>query len=140
MFDLLYFNGESLVRKPFSKRRDLLRSNFNEVPGEWQHATSLDTNTMEELQMFLDEAIKGKNKISILIEYKVTKIYSSLLGNCEGLMVKTLDEDATYEIAKRSRNWLKLKKVLIFLRNLIYSKINKIFIICRIIYQAWGTL
>ena len=50
-------------------------------------ATAKDFDSLEDVSEFLDEAVKDST---------------------EGLMVKSLSE--TYEISKRSHNWLKLKK------------------------------
>ncbi|CAB1098420.1 unnamed protein product [Ectocarpus sp. CCAP 1310/34] len=91
-FDMLYLNGQSLLQKPLKERRGLLRSTFKEVDGRFRFATFMDhkedgdTGPIEE---FLSEAVKG---------------------NCEGLMVKTLTANSSYEPSKRSLNWLKLKK------------------------------
>jgi DNA ligase 1 len=92
-FDLMYLNGESLLNRTLLERRELLRKTFSVIPGKFCFAVSLDheengdTTIIEE---FLDQAIKGQ---------------------CEGLMCKTLEADATYMPSKRSLNWLKLKKV-----------------------------
>ena len=59
-FDLLYLNGESLVRRPFSERRELLRKHFIEVDGQFVFATSTVSTNTEDIEEFLEESIKGK--------------------------------------------------------------------------------
>lgn len=76
MFDLLYFNGESLVKHPFCERRKLLKENFVEVEEQFLLATSMDTTTMEEVQDFLEESIKGnRNTVEHFPSSKKLKKY-----------------------------------------------------------------
>lgn len=89
-FDLLFLNGEAMVEKSLRERRELLHSAFTPVEGEFQFATSMNGQEIDEIQQFLDESVKA---------------------SCEGLMVKMLDgTESGYEPSKRSRNWLKVSR------------------------------
>lgn len=88
-FDILYLNGESLIERTFVDRRNALYSAFNEVPGEFFYAVHMDGNSVDEIQGFLEDSIQH---------------------GCEGLMVKTLEKESSYEPSRRSRKWLKVKK------------------------------
>jgi len=59
-FDLLYINGESMVSRPFRHRRDVLKSSFPQVEGEFMFASSLITNDTDRVAEFIEESIKGE--------------------------------------------------------------------------------
>lgn len=91
-FDILYLNGEPLLRKTLRERREALYKSFVPTDGMLTFTTSAtraDMGGVEEIQAFLDDAVNN---------------------NTEGLMVKIMDDQATYEPSKRSLNWLKIKK------------------------------
>lgn len=97
-FDLLYLNGEAVVKKSLRERRELLHKSFQPIEGEFSFATSMDGQELDDIQTFLDESVKA---------------------SCEGLMVKMLDgEESGYEPSKRSRNWLKV------FHNAIHEQVN----------------
>ena len=66
-FDLLYLNGEALVRQSFRDRRDKLKAHFKEVEGEFLFAKSADLDTMEHVQELLEDSVKGKELIFCLL-------------------------------------------------------------------------
>ena len=88
-FDILYHNGESVLKKTLAERRALLYSAFNVLDHRFKFATNMDPQTEEEIADMLNQAVHSKT---------------------EGLMVKSLDSNSSYEPSKRSLNWLKLKK------------------------------
>ncbi|CEG36631.1 ATP-dependent DNA ligase I [Plasmopara halstedii] len=102
-FDLLYLNGESFLGTSLAKRREKLRDIFEIKLGDFEFASSIDVEdgvNMTDNPEAMEEAV---NKVRNFLEEAVRE-------NCEGLMVKTLKKEATYEPANRSHKWLKLKK------------------------------
>jgi DNA ligase-1 len=104
-FDLLYINGESLVKKPLYNRQGALRESFS-VTRAFQFAASMTLKSYDEpaLRSYLEKAVAG---------------------GAEGLMIKltgeeseeikrdSLDQTAlscVYESGARSQTWLKVKR------------------------------
>ncbi|CAG8632395.1 373_t:CDS:10, partial [Ambispora leptoticha] len=101
-FDLMYLNEQPLLKKSLRERRDLLETNFNQLPNKFALVRHIESSSEEEIHEFFRESIEA---------------------GCEGIMVKVLDEPprsldvktrmnflASYEPDKRLESWLKLKK------------------------------
>ena len=97
MFDCIYLNGRSLLQEPLLERRKILRENIHEVPGRMQFATNMEVRVMITNKIQLDDT-----------EQMQSFLTESVAHGYEGLMVKTLVENASYEPSKRSLNWLKV--------------------------------
>ncbi|EPY54276.1 DNA ligase [Schizosaccharomyces cryophilus OY26] len=94
IFDLMYYEGESLLQCPLSIRRNKINEAFNMVPNRFQFVASLESKEESVIQEFFNLAISSK---------------------CEGLMVKVLDGidsrlPSTYEPDKRGEGWIKVKQ------------------------------
>eukprot|EP00916_Digyalum_oweni_P012203 GHVL01020199.1.p1 GENE.GHVL01020199.1~~GHVL01020199.1.p1 ORF type:complete len:535 (-),score=88.32 GHVL01020199.1:65-1669(-) len=88
-FDCIYYNDRSLAKLSFRERREYLHKAVKTIPGRLQFARFMNLEDPDDIQAFLGESVDDE---------------------CEGLIIKTLDQEATYEPSKRSTSWLKLKK------------------------------
>lgn len=89
VFDMIFLNGESLLQKSLQARRDTLFASINEIEGKVKYVKYQNTHEVDEIQELLNESVK--------------------IG-CEGLMLKTLETNSTYEPCMRSFKWLKMKR------------------------------
>ncbi|CAN1351544.1 DNA ligase 6 [Linum perenne] len=100
VFDIMFANGEQLLKLSLRQRRKYLKDLFSDArPGYFQYAEEMtveaqdaclsNDSTLERMNSFLEDAWRC---------------------SCEGIMVKTLDEDAGYCPSKRADSWLKVKR------------------------------
>jgi len=89
LFDCLYLNNESMLESPLKTRRSALHTAFTRLEHKVEFVVSKEAEDFDSIQEFLNESVKV---------------------GCEGLMVKTIEENSYYEPCIRSYRWLKLKR------------------------------
>ncbi|MEM2105385.1 MAG: ATP-dependent DNA ligase [Candidatus Bathyarchaeia archaeon] len=88
MFDALYIDGRDLTLEPYPKRRKALEKVITESD-RVQIAKHIITGNVKELEKFFLEAIEN---------------------GCEGLVCKSIAEDAVYQAGARGWLWIKYKR------------------------------
>ncbi|MGA2130566.1 MAG: ATP-dependent DNA ligase [Candidatus Pacearchaeota archaeon] len=86
VFDIIYYNGKSMLNEPFQKRTELLRKIIKNQPYKIIHAKQIITSDEKEAEKFYKKALQD---------------------NQEGVMFKNLE--AVYQPGSRVGNMLKMK-------------------------------
>jgi DNA ligase-1 len=87
-FDILYLEGNSLLKESYPKRRALLEEYVKESK-ILRLARRIVTDNLEEIEDFFNEALEKR---------------------LEGIIIKSMDSNSIYEAGKRSWLWLKWKE------------------------------
>eukprot|EP01028_Stygiella_incarcerata_P002810 TRINITY_DN15303_c0_g1_i1.p1 TRINITY_DN15303_c0_g1~~TRINITY_DN15303_c0_g1_i1.p1 ORF type:complete len:749 (-),score=224.88 TRINITY_DN15303_c0_g1_i1:28-2274(-) len=96
-FDMLFFNGASMLDAEYFERRKLLHTSFETVESRFAFAKYVD----------VDKSFTREEKEEAMRVF----LTESLDNHCEGLMVKAVRErPSIYEPGKRSAYWMKVKK------------------------------
>ncbi len=87
-FDILYLEGNSLLKEPHPRRRTLLEENVKQSE-VLRLAGRIVTDNLEEIEDFFNKTLEKK---------------------LEGIIIKSMSSNAVYEAGKRSWFWLKWKE------------------------------
>lgn len=88
LFDILYLNGETLLDTPYLKRRDALLRVVRET---------------DKIKITHPTIVNDPKKLDELME-------EAIAAGCEGIVVKSLSDDAIYQAGARGFLWIKYKR------------------------------
>jgi len=88
LFDILYLNGKTLVDATYTERRKVLESIITET---------------DSVKITHPLIISDPNRLNELMEEAVE-------AGCEGLVIKSLSKDSTYQAGARGFLWIKYKR------------------------------
>ncbi|CCG82600.1 DNA ligase [Taphrina deformans PYCC 5710] len=113
-FDLMYLNGKSLLGRSLRDRRDLLKTQFTEIPDQFTFVKCIDypENNEDDVHAFFKAATDAKCE-GIMAKLLEDEIFVDTAPTVDGSSKKNGRKKellATYTPDQRLESWLKVKK------------------------------